>query len=182
MQNRRPLWPTSQSRSSGRFWSEAVARTTVVARGWPAASGRELSLNVRARPKTSAWCLACEALDEPRRVAGRYRVGTGHTEPTRDAGYTTAGNSSRKVKNRISLDLRESPCPRRLGASDWEVQELRTFRIWHRFSLDSADPMRSLPCTCSCTRDPGHASQSTAHSLPSPGPLIHTESQCCAKK
>ena len=146
------------------------------------ADGRELSLNVRARPKTSAWCLACEALDEPRRVAGRYRVGTGHTVPTRDAGYTTAGNSSRKVKNRISLDLRESPCPRRLGASDWEVQGLRTFRIWHRFSLDSVDPMRSLPCTCSCTRDPGHASQSTAHSLPSPGPLIHTESQCCAKK
>ena len=51
------------------------------------------------------------------RIAGRFHVGTGHSEPTQDAGYTTAGDSPRKAKNTISLDLRGSPYTRSYASS-----------------------------------------------------------------
>jgi TolA-binding protein len=43
------------------------------------------------------------------RFAGRFHVGTGHKEPTPDAGYTTAGDSPRQTRKSISLDLWGSP-------------------------------------------------------------------------
>lgn len=43
------------------------------------------------------------------RAPRRFHVGTGHSEPTTDAGYTTASDLPGKTRLSISLDFEGSP-------------------------------------------------------------------------